>query len=448
VYRPLAIAGAAALTILLLVLVNFHQRRLLQNENGQPEQQAAESFSRRALSVQVASAIATILAGSNALNVRVLSALEKLPETLLPGEPRGATDAAVYKRAAPATVLIVTNTGKGSGVVISSAGDILTNHHVIHGAKGVAVIFKPEGGVQAKKDRAYAASPIKVDEVADLALLRVNAPKGLLHPLAVAGISNLHVGDHVHEIGNPEREVWTYATEAVSGIRPKYEWKDEDGIHRATVVQTHSAVNPANSGGPLLDNAAKVIGIDSFPIEGNGLNYAIASDTIEEFLKRPTDRSTQQTVKQDWRFSRLQPFGNHIVGAYMKSQNPPPDVWLVFDKNGQPSYAVTGTSSKTRLNTVFKLNSTKKWVYYIDVDCGGVIDLIGYSSPGSSSIDRYQRPQEIIRLESMAPELVDAFANRLLPYRQVQFCSSKSTVSRSHSACAPSCNGRTSRACS
>jgi len=424
-YVPLAITGAATAALLALVLVRSSERASVQiGESTQLARQTAENFAQRALSERIVPAIAPISGASEALNSRVLSVLEKLPKTLLLEETRGATDIAVYKKAAPATVLVVTDAGLGSGVVISSAGEILTNYHVIRDAKRLVVVFKPERGIEIKKDLAYMAMPIKVDKVADLALLRVAAPTRLLHPLSLAGISNLQVGDDVHAIGHPEGEVWTYTTGTISQIRPKYEWKEEGGIHHATVIQTQTAINPGNSGGPLLNDTAQVIGINSFRIEGEGLNYAIASDTVEGFLKTPTNRIRDESTKQNGQIRRLDAFGDHIKGAYVKSRNPPPDVWLVLGQGAQPLYAVTGSSSTKRLDTVLK-GTDPNWkglVYYFDVNCDGIIDLIGYSTPGSDKIDRYQRPQTSLRLDGLASELAKALADGTIPYRQVQLC--------------------------
>ncbi|HEV3109173.1 MAG TPA: trypsin-like peptidase domain-containing protein [Candidatus Binataceae bacterium] len=411
-YLPWGIAGAAAAALLVaLVLVRSSGRVSLQNGTQVAQRMVA--------------ALAPISGASQALNSRVLSALEELPKTLILEETRGATDTAVYKKAAPATVLVITDAGLGSGVVISSAGDILTNYHVIRGAKRMAVVFKPQRAVEIKKDLAYASKPIKVDAEADLALLKVAAPRRLLHPLPFADISKLQVGDDVHAIGHSEGEVWTYTTGTISRIFPKYQWKGKDGTHRATVIQTQTAINPGNSGGPLLNNAAQVIGINSFRIEAEGLNYAIGSDTVEGFLKRPVSGIAEKLANANGQLSRLEPFGDHITGAYMKSRKPPPDVWLVHDNGSdQPLYAVTGSSFRKRLDTVFK-GIDPNWkgiVYYFDVNCDGVVDLIGYSPSGGDTIVSYQRPQSSLRLDSLAGELVKAFSDGSIPYRQVRFC--------------------------
>jgi S1-C subfamily serine protease len=284
----LAVGGAPAAALVATVLLRPAQ---IGPRLGESRDQLAQNFTGAfagSISKRIVPAVAPVSLSSEAFNKHVLAALEALPKTLLLEQTRGVVNTAVYREASPATVLIITDAALGSGVVLDNSGDILTNYHVIRDAKRVAVVFKPQQGVEVRKDLAYGAMPIKVDEIADLAILRVAAPARLLHPLRVADISKLQVGDDVHAIGHPEGEVWTYTTGTISQIRPHYEWKEGDKAHRATVIQTQTAINPGNSGGPLLNNQAEVIGINSFRIEGEGLNYAIAADTVEAFLKRPT----------------------------------------------------------------------------------------------------------------------------------------------------------------
>jgi S1-C subfamily serine protease len=422
----LAVGGAAVAALVAVVFLRSPQISTRQSGSGsQLAEDSAGTFAERTLSKRIVPAILPVFADSNALNERVLVALESLPKTLVLEQTRGVVNTTVYREAAPATVLVVTDSALGSGVVIDSTGAILTNYHVIRDAKRLAVVFKPERGVDIKKDLAYGALPTKIDEVADLAMLKVAAPGRLLHPLRIADIAKLEVGDDVHAIGHPEGEVWTYTTGTVSQIRPHYAWKEGDETHLATVIQTQTAINPGNSGGPLLNNQAEVIGINSFRIEGEGLNYAIAADTVEAFLKRPTSRVAEAPAKTPGKISRIERFGDHIVGAYMKSQKPPPDVWLVFAGSSEtPEYAVMGTSTKTRLDMVFK-GVDPKWqeiVYYYDVNCDGIVDLIAYKSAGSDKPERYQRPETPTRLDSLAGDLAQAFDAGLIPYRHVQLC--------------------------
>jgi S1-C subfamily serine protease len=119
----------------------------------------------------------------------------------------------------------------------------------------MAVVFKPRSGAEVKKELAFAATPIKVDQVADLALLKIQAPPKDLSYLPLGEITMVEVGQDVHAIGHPEGEVWTYTTGIVSQIRPGYQWVGLDGLlHQSKVIQTQTALNPGNSGGPLLND--------------------------------------------------------------------------------------------------------------------------------------------------------------------------------------------------
>ena len=422
----LAIGGAAAAVLVAVVLLRSSQFVSSHKQSG--EQLAHESvgaFAQRVLSKRIAPALAPVSTTSKALDEHVLDALESLPKTLVIEQTRGAVNTAVYREAAPATVLVVTDAALGSGVVINRTGAILTNYHVIRRAKRIAVVFKPEQGVDIKKDLAYAAIPSKIEEIADLALLKVEAPASLLHPLQIVDTSKLEVGEDVHAIGHPDGEVWTYTTGTINQIRPQYEWKEGDKIHRATVIQTQTAINPGNSGGPLLNNQAQLIGINSFQMEGKGLSYAIAGDTVKQFLKGADSQLVEAPKKSAEEITRVERFGDHIVGAYMGSPTPPPDTWLVFGTSRDtPEYGVTSVARKATLDTVFK-GVDPKWqeiVYYYDVNCDGVVDLIAHNSAGSDKPDSYELPERRIRLDSLASDLAQALDHGLIPYHQVQLC--------------------------
>jgi S1-C subfamily serine protease len=96
------------------------------------------------------------------------------------GGTRSAKDAELYRNISPSVVLIVTNDSLGSGSLISTAGDIITNWHVVKGATSVGIVFKPAiEGRQPRKDDIKAAYVVKFDPIADLALVKAaEAPKG------------------------------------------------------------------------------------------------------------------------------------------------------------------------------------------------------------------------------------------------------------------------------
>jgi S1-C subfamily serine protease len=211
----------------------------------------------------------------------------------------GLTARDIYKRDAPGVVFvrsqIVQRTqspfdfglpqeqqgeATGSGFVIDRDGTILTNAHVVDGARKVTVQFADHQRVDAKV--------LGKDESTDLALLTVD-PGGLkLSPLALGSSKGVQVGDPAVAIGNPfglERTLTTGVISAVQRtIRAPNNFRIDDAI------QTDAPINPGNSGGPLIDATGKVIGINS-QIEtggsGNGsvgIGFAVPIDTAKRII--------------------------------------------------------------------------------------------------------------------------------------------------------------------
>ena len=364
--------------------------------------------------------------GPDLLQKQLVSTLEQLPKNLLLEETRGATNVEVYKKAAPATVLVVTDQSLGSGAVISDQGEVLTNWHVIQGANQMAVVLKPQKGVEIKQELAFAATLVKVDQVADLALLKIQAPPQHVSVLPLGDIAEVEVGEDVHAIGHPEGEVWTYTTGIISQVRPSYQWTGADKLlHQSKVIQTQTALNPGNSGGPLLNDRAEIIGINSFRGEGEGLNYAVAVDVVKAFLQRTESRAAAPAPSPRPASYRTEPYGTNIVGVYINARVPPPDVWFVYQDSGkQLAYSAIGSQTPTRIDTIIQ-GADPQWrslVYYFDADCDGTIDLIGFDSNGDGIIDRYDLPREPFPLASLAPELVQAFQQSVIPYPQLRMC--------------------------
>ena len=109
----------------------------------------------------------------------------------------------------------------------------------------------------------------------------------------------------------------------------------------------------------------------------------------------------------------------------MNTSVPPPDVWMVYrDEKEKPAYAAKGDTVSTQIDTVV-LGADSEWdslVYYLDADCDGMIDLIGFDSNGDGTIDRYDLPREPFPLASLARELAQALQQGLIPYSQLQVC--------------------------
>ncbi len=174
-------------------------------------------------------------------------------------------------------------TATGSGIVIDTAGHILTNNHVIAGASSIQVKLGASNST-------YKATVVGTDPATDLALLKVDAPASQLHPLALGDSSKMEVGDPVVAIGNPFGLDRTVTSGIVSALQRQIQ--APDGFSISNVIQTDAAINPGNSGGPLIEAAGNVIGINS-QIEtggsgdGNvGIGFAIPINTARSEISQ------------------------------------------------------------------------------------------------------------------------------------------------------------------
>jgi S1-C subfamily serine protease len=416
-------ASAVAVFILFLGPTLWRQQPPGSQEGGEQIKAATDLTDQEQ---RVLTSLSLAPTGPDPLQKQLVSTLEKLPKNLLLEETRGATNVEVYKKAAPATVLVVTDQNLGSGAVISDQGEVLTNWHVIQGASRMAVVFKPRKGVEIKKELAFAATLVKVDQVADLALLKIQAPPQNVSVLPLGDMTDLEVGQDVHAIGHPDGEVWTYTTGIVSQVRPNYQWTGADKLlHQSKVIQTQTALNPGNSGGPLLNDRAEIIGINSFRGEGEGLNYAVAVDVVKAFLQRAESRAAAPAPSPRAAAYRTESYGTNIVGVYINARVPPPDVWFVYQDSGkQLAYSAKGSRTPTQIDTVIQ-GADPEWrslLYYFDADCDGWIDLIGFDSDADSVVDRYDLPHEPFPLASLAQELTQALQEGTIPYSQLRMC--------------------------
>ena len=207
---------------------------------------------------------------------------------------RSAKDQAIYRAISPSVVLILTKTGLGSGSLIGTSGEIITNYHVVKGYSDVAVVFKPTvEGQQPTRDDMKLGHVVKYDEITDLALIKVvEIPTGR-NLVRLGDASDIGVGVDVHAIGHPTGEAWTYTTGVISQYRMGYEWTTDKVKHKADIIQTQTPINPGNSGGPLISDAGTLIGINSFKIQGEALNFAISVDDVKKFLARQGNRLAQ-----------------------------------------------------------------------------------------------------------------------------------------------------------
>jgi S1-C subfamily serine protease len=229
--------------------------------------------------------------------------LEILPQFREPVATRGESGILVFRKASPSVVMVVTanfkgdkvsDSGLGTGVILDSAGYVLTNWHVVHGYEAGIIFLKPTYGTEPDKNDAYGVKLVSENEEADLALLKIVKPPAGLLAAKLGDLSAIQVAEDIHIIGHPHGQLWSYSTGVISQIRNNYDWQYSDGSkHEARVLQMQTAINPGNSGGPVLDNNANMLGLVAMSEEGQNLNYAVAVDVIKEFVTRAMAKRTR-----------------------------------------------------------------------------------------------------------------------------------------------------------
>jgi S1-C subfamily serine protease len=191
--------------------------------------------------------------------------------------------AEIYQKARPGVVEIDVQSGResglGTGVMIDDKGEILTNAHVVSGARNLRV--KLADGTS------LPATVVGVQEDDDLAIVHANIPKDKLAVIKMGDSSKLKVGQQVIAIGNPFGLEGSVTQGIVSGLR-----QDGESDGPSNVIQIDAAINPGNSGGPLLDMNGDLVGINEAlenPTGQNvfvGIGFAIPVDTAKADLSQ------------------------------------------------------------------------------------------------------------------------------------------------------------------
>ena len=173
-----------------------------------------------------------------------------------------------------------TTEAQGSGFVYDTSGHVVTNAHVVDGARSVEVRFS--------NGKTYGATVVGSDPSTDLAVLKVDAPASALKPLALGDSSELAVGDVVVAIGSPFGLENSVTAGIVSALGRSMDAPNGFTINGS--IQTDAAINHGNSGGPLLDLNARVIGVNAQIASDSGGNegvgFAIPSNTVKSIVSQ------------------------------------------------------------------------------------------------------------------------------------------------------------------
>jgi 2-alkenal reductase len=231
----------------------------------------------------------------------------------------------LYEQAVQSVVFIRVGTtqgqGSGSGFVWDTDGHVVTNYHVIQGAKSVLVKFS--------NGREYTADVVAFDPDADLAVIKLNDVQHNLAKITIGNSHDLRPGELAIAIGNPFGEEFTMTTGIVSAVSRTIR-SGFSSYSIPEVVQTDAAINPGNSGGPLLDMNGTVIGVNtqirSDSRQNSGVGFAVPVDLVKRVIPSLIQDGfhtyslmgiSGTEVNISLRNNAMLP--NEIVGAYITS---------------------------------------------------------------------------------------------------------------------------------
>jgi S1-C subfamily serine protease len=212
-------------------------------------------------------------------------------------------------------LLEVPSEGAGSGIVLDTRGHVLTNFHVIEGAKEIQVLLVDGSG--------HAATVVGVDPATDTAVIRIdNVPQQLLQPVSFGDSADLRVGQRVFAIGNPFGLERTLTTGIISSLNRSLPTRTGRTIK--SIIQTDAAINPGNSGGPLVDSGGRLIGmttaIASRTGQSSGVGFAIPVGTLTRIVPQLIQRG--KVVRPDAGISRVYQTDAGLVVATLAPGGP------------------------------------------------------------------------------------------------------------------------------
>ena len=191
---------------------------------------------------------------------------------------------AVYKKCKDSVVQILaesslSDSGQGSGVILSSDGYIVTNKHVVGSGTDFSIVFSDESSAR--------ATLVGYDSLSDIAILKTEK-EGLV-PMELGASEDLTVGQTLLAIGNPYGYTWSLTSGMVSGVERMVSTSTSASVI-PNMIQTDALINPGNSGGPLLDTQGRMVGLVSsiYSTSGSaqGISVALPVESVRDIAEK------------------------------------------------------------------------------------------------------------------------------------------------------------------
>ena len=191
---------------------------------------------------------------------------------------------AVYKKCKDSVVQILaesslSDSGQGSGVILSGDGYIVTNKHVVGSGTDFSIVFSDESSAR--------ATLVGYDSLSDIAILKTEK-EGLV-PMELGSSEDLTVGQTLLAIGNPYGYTWSLTSGMVSGVERMVSTSTSASVI-PNMIQTDALINPGNSGGPLLDTQGRMVGLVSsiYSTSGSaqGISFALPVESVRDIAEK------------------------------------------------------------------------------------------------------------------------------------------------------------------
>jgi S1-C subfamily serine protease len=245
---------------------------------------------------------ATFAPGKNAepegpLDLSTLTPEERVNVTVYENVNRSVANITTKSLRTDGLFLTETAEGAGSGSILDKTGHILTNLHVVEDARQVSVTLHD--------GKSYEATFVGSDPINDVAVIKVDAPPEILHPVVFGESSRLRVGMRVFAIGNPFGLERTLTTGIISSLNRSLQIHGNRTIK--SIIQIDAAINPGNSGGPLVDTQGRLIGMNtaiaSKTGQNSGVGFAIPVNLIARIVPQLVARG--KVVRPEIGISRV-----------------------------------------------------------------------------------------------------------------------------------------------